>query len=152
MAGLLAPEEQQHLAARRSTCLEAGQAAPPPISFSTVIDTTTGNSQGSVNVGDTSTGFHDYGVLWTPQTITFYFDGRELFSTPTPLDMNSPMYMIMDLALGGSWSEAPSARTPAWALANMKVDYVRAYSLTPTATPRQAPTVTFRLMQPIPRT
>jgi serralysin len=109
--------------------------------FSTVIDSGQPNQQGSVNVGDTSTGFHDYGVLWTPQTITFYFDGRQLFTTPTPADMNSPMYMIMNLALGGSWAGSVNANTN-WALANMKIDYVRAYSLTPTAT-SGAPTVTF---------
>ena len=109
--------------------------------FSTVIDAGHPNQQGSVNVGDTSTGYHDYGVLWTPQTITFYFDGRKLFSAPTPADMNSPMYMIVNLALGGSWAGPVDANTN-WALANMKVDYVRAYSLTPTAT-SGAPTVTF---------
>jgi beta-glucanase (GH16 family) len=109
--------------------------------FSTVIDSAQPNQQGSANVGDTSTGFHDYGVLWTPQTITFYFDGRQLFSTPTPADMNSPMYMIMNLALGGNWAGSVNSNTN-WALANMKIDYVRAYSLTPTAT-SGAPAVTF---------
>ena len=109
--------------------------------FSTVIDSGQPNKQSSINVGDTSAGFHDYGVLWTPQTITFYFDGRELFSTPTPADMNSPMYMLVNLALGGSWAGSVGANTN-WALANMKIDYVRAYSLTPTAT-SGAPTVTF---------
>jgi hypothetical protein len=47
----------------------------------------------------------------------------------------------MDLALDGSWAGSVGANTN-WALANMKVDYVRAYSLTPTAT-SGAPTVTF---------
>jgi beta-glucanase (GH16 family) len=116
-------------------------SSPASNIFSTVIDSAQPNQQGNVNVGDTSAGFHDYGVLWTPQTITFYFDGRQLFSTPTPADMNSPMYMIMDLALGGSWAGSVNANTN-WALANMKIDYVRAYSLTPMAT-SGAPTVTF---------
>src|SRR5258708_21694656 len=52
--------------------------------------------------------------------------------------MNSPEYMLMDLAVGGYWPGSPDATTN-WALANMKVDYVRAYSLTPTA--NSAPTV-----------
>jgi len=115
-------------------------SSPTSNIFSTVIDTGQGNQQGSVNVGNTSAGFHDYGVLWTPQTITFYYDGRQLFSTPTPADMNSPMYMLVNLALGGSWAGTVGANTN-WALANMKIDYVRAYSLTPTAT-SGAPTVT----------
>jgi Ca2+-binding RTX toxin-like protein len=49
--------------------------------------------------------------------------------------------MLIDLALGGSWAGSVSSATN-WALANMKIDYVRAYSLTPTAT-SGAPTVTF---------
>jgi len=114
--------------------------APTSNIFSTIIDAS-GRSQGSVNVGDTSTAFHTYGVLWTPQTLTFYFDGRPLFSGPTPADMNSPMYMLVNLAVGSSWAGYPTAATN-WALANMKIDYVRAYSLTPTAT-SGAPTVTF---------
>ncbi|HLJ22093.1 MAG TPA: family 16 glycosylhydrolase, partial [Stellaceae bacterium] len=109
--------------------------------FNTVIDSGQPNKQGNTNVGDTSAGFHDYGVLWTPQTITFYIDGRALFSAPTPADMNSPMYMIANLALGGSWAGPVNANTN-WALANMKIDYIRAYSLTPTAT-SGAPAVTF---------
>jgi len=52
--------------------------------------------------------------------------------------MNSPEYMLIDLAVGGYWPGSPDAATN-WALANMKVDYVRAYSLTPTA--NSAPTV-----------
>jgi len=107
--------------------------------FSTVHDAS-GNAGGNVNVGDTSTGFHTYGVLWTPQTLTFYFDGRAIFSEPTPADMNQPMYMLMNLAVGGNWPGSPNASTN-WALANMKIDYVRAYSLMPTAT-SGAPTVT----------
>jgi len=54
--------------------------------------------------------------------------------------MNQPMYMLMNLAVGGTWPGSPNASTN-WALANMKIDYVRAYSLTPTAT-SGAPTVT----------
>jgi beta-glucanase (GH16 family) len=108
--------------------------------FSTIHDNT-GNSSSNFNIGDTSAGYHTYGVLWTPQTLTFYVDGQKMFSTPTPADYNQPMYMLMNLAVGGSWPGSPNASTN-WALANMKVDYVRAYSLTPTAT-SGAPTVTF---------
>jgi hypothetical protein len=52
--------------------------------------------------------------------------------------MNSPEYMLMDLAVGGDWPGSPDATTN-WALADMKIDYVRAYSLTPTA--NLAPTI-----------
>ena len=48
-----------------------------------------------------TTGFHTYGVDWEPDTITWYFDGQKVFQTATPIDLNKPMYMIADLAVGG---------------------------------------------------
>jgi Ca2+-binding RTX toxin-like protein len=42
------------------------------------------------------------------------------------------MYMLMNLAVGGSWPGSPNSSTN-WAQANMNVDYVRAYSLSNTA-------------------
>jgi serralysin len=99
--------------------------------FSTIHDVS-GNSSSNFNIGNTSTGYHTYGVLWTPQTLTFYVDGQKMFSTPTPADYNQPMYMLMDLAVGGSWPGSPNSSTN-WSQANMNVDYVRAYSLSNTA-------------------
>jgi len=116
-------------------------SSPTSNIFSTIHDNTAGNSSSNFNIGNTSAGYHTYGVLWTPQTLTFYVDGQKMFSTPTPADYNQPMYMLMNLAVGGSWPGSPNASTN-WALANMKVDYIRAYSLTPTAA-SGAPTVTF---------
>lgn len=81
-----------------------------------------------INVGDMSQGFHTYGVYWTPTQITWYFDGQEIATAPTPADMNTPMYMTVNLAVGGigSWPGAPAAGTSA----QMLVDYVRAYAYT----------------------
>ncbi|AQR61204.1 hypothetical protein BZG35_05710 [Brevundimonas sp. LM2] len=73
-----------------------------------------------------STGFHTYGVLWTAQTITWYIDGIATASVPTPADMHSPMYMLVNLAIGGDWPGNPS---PGFSGADLLVDYVRAYSL-----------------------
>ena len=82
----------------------------------------------SVNVGDMSQGFHTYGVYWTPTTITWYFDGQEIATAATPADMNTPMYMTVNLAVGGtgSWPGTPNAG----ASAQMEIDYVRAYAYT----------------------
>ena len=71
---------------------------------------------------DLSQGFHRYGVLWTEETITWYIDGVEVGTVPTPADAHGPMYLIVNLAL--------SQNTPAnFDSAEMQVDYVRAYQL-----------------------
>jgi beta-glucanase (GH16 family) len=76
-------------------------------------------------VGSTSDGFHTYGVNWQPDTITWYFDGRAIAQTATSSDMHQPMYMIVNLALGGHWGGMVNGSTPL--PAQMKVDYIRAY-------------------------
>ena len=79
-----------------------------------------------------SAGFHVYAVEWTPNEIRWYADGT-LFKTAKPSDLNgrrwvfnnAPFYMILNLAVGGSWPGSPDEKTvfPA----QMKVDYVRVY-------------------------
>ena len=73
-----------------------------------------------------STGFHTYGVLWSPTTIGYYIDGVEVASMATPSDMNTPMYMLVDLALGGSWPGDVSAN---FTSAQMEIAYIHAYAL-----------------------
>jgi serralysin len=76
-------------------------------------------------IPDTSSGFHTYGVLWTATDLTWFVDGVQIFHTATPADMNKPMFMIANMALGG-WSGAiDDAHIPA----QMKIDYVHAYAL-----------------------
>jgi beta-glucanase (GH16 family) len=88
---------------------------------------------------DLSQGFHTYGMAWTPQTITFYVDGQQTYQVPTPADMNKPMYLLVNLAVGGKFPGSPDATTD-WSAANLKVDYIRAYSYDPNAA--AAPTTT----------
>jgi beta-glucanase (GH16 family) len=73
-------------------------------------------------IPDGDTAFHNYGFLWTSEKLTWYLDGVEVFSQPTPADMNSPMYMILNLAVSGAVEDPNFNET-------LKVDYVRAYSL-----------------------
>ena len=95
-----------------------------------------GTASAEVNAGqgntvlDTSAGFHTYGVDWEPEFITFYFDGSPVYQTPTPADMNTPMYMIANLAVGGSWPGDVDASTPF--PGQMQIDYIRAYATLPT--------------------
>ena len=70
--------------------------------------------------------WHTYGVLWTASTLSFYVDGVEVASMATPADMNTPMYMLVNLAIGGNWGgDAPASFTSA----QMEIDYIRAYAL-----------------------
>lgn len=76
-------------------------------------------------VPDMSAGFHRYGVDWQPDKVTFYFDGQVMGVAPTAPDMHGPMYIITNLAIGGSWAGPPDASTPF--PAQMQIDYIRVY-------------------------
>jgi beta-glucanase (GH16 family) len=76
-----------------------------------------------------SDGFQTYGVNWQADTITWYLNGEKVFEVDTPPDLHDPMYMLVNLAVGGSWPGSPDANTQF--PAEMKVDYVRAYSEMP---------------------
>src|ERR1700712_1196581 len=86
-----------------------------------------GLSQGFA-VADTSTGFHTYGVDWEPTLTTFYMDGVALGIVATPASMNTPMYMLLNLAVGGTgrWPGGPNAATTFPAA--LQIDYVHAYA------------------------
>lgn len=85
--------------------------------------TGTHTQDGSANyVPNADTSFHTYGVLWTPTTVTWYIDGAAIKQVATPADMHSPMYMIVNNAV------TPGTTDPNLT-SQLKVDYVRAYSL-----------------------
>ena len=81
--------------------------------------------QFSVYVPDLSADFHRYGVLWTATNIAWYFDGERVAFMPTPAEHNQPMYLLLDLAVGGKWPGSPTQATkfPGYFL----VDYIRVY-------------------------
>jgi beta-glucanase (GH16 family) len=78
-------------------------------------------------------GFHVYGVEWSPDAIVFTLDGVP-YATRTPASLsagqqwvfNKPFFLLLNLAVGGSWPGAPDSSThfPA----QMIVNWVRAYS------------------------
>ena len=103
----------------------------PSTIYSTVHGTTNGvwaSDSQAFQVANTSTGFHTYGVDWEPTTTTFYVDGVAVGSAPTPASMNNPMFMLINLAVGGtgSWPGAPTASTTF--PATLQIDYVHAYA------------------------
>jgi beta-glucanase (GH16 family) len=93
-------------------------------------------SLGNASFNPYGDGFHTYGVLWTPSTLTYYVDGTPVWQTATPADMNSPMHMIVNLAVGGAWPGAPDATTPF--PADLQIDYVHAYALGDPSAPAPA--------------
>ncbi len=72
-----------------------------------------------------SDGFHLYTVVWTPQSVDWYFDKRKVASHKTPKDFTRPVHFLLNLAVGGKWPGSPdrSTRFPA----QYQIDYVRAY-------------------------
>jgi beta-glucanase (GH16 family) len=76
-------------------------------------------------VPDMSADFHTYAVDWRPDTITWYFDGRQVYRAPTPPDMHKPMFLIANLGVGGYWPGVPDQSTQF--PAKYVIDYIRAY-------------------------
>ncbi|WP_165830546.1 family 16 glycosylhydrolase [Phenylobacterium soli] len=94
-------------------------------------------SQWATGLPDLSQSFHRFGVDWEPDKITYYLDGKPLYQLATPADLNKPMYMIANLAVGGNWPGSPdwSTHFPA----QFQIDYIRAYSDLGGAAPAPTP-------------
>tara|TARA_R110002073_G_scaffold297764_1_gene464075 strand:- start:1315 stop:2178 length:864 start_codon:yes stop_codon:yes gene_type:complete len=76
------------------------------------------------------TGFHVFGIEWGPDYINYYVDDV-LYNQITPADVtgewvfNQPFYIIINLAVGGSFVGSPNSETTY--PQNLLVDYVRVY-------------------------
>jgi beta-glucanase (GH16 family) len=129
--------------------LPENKAWPPEIDALEAFGATNPNGEGGANLaahvnhaptandniggwatvdGNIWTSYHTYGVDWEPDTITWYIDGKAIQQIPTPAGESNPMYMILNLAVGG-WPGNPAGETSV-----MSVDYLRAYSKDPSAT------------------
>ncbi len=82
---------------------------------------------------DLSDAFHVYSVDWLPDSVSFAIDGKTYYSVSKSTVSRSgrwvfdhPFYLLLNVAVGGSWPEAPNATTT-WPQV-MTVDYVRVYS------------------------
>ncbi len=78
-------------------------------------------------VPDVSLAFHVYGLDWEPDTITWYFDGVQQAQTATAPDLNQPMYILLNLAVGGAGSWPGPTNGSTVFPANMQIDYVRVW-------------------------
>ncbi len=92
------------------------------------------NSSGDYGVSDDQNGnnyqdqpsdiaadWHRYGMLWTASQITWYLDGKKLMSAPTYDSTNQPMFLLLQMWVGG-WTGDPNSSTPD--LLETQVDYV----------------------------
>ena len=89
--------------------------------------------------GQTASTFHTYGMIWSPSSVAYYIDDPNhpyATYTPTsliglsgavwPFDGGQSNFIILNLAIGGSWPGPPDNTTlfPS----EMLVDYVRVYT------------------------
>ena len=74
---------------------------------------------------DFSADFHTYRLEWTASKITCTIGRTERKSYSGPGVPQVPMYVILNLAIGGGWPGSPDSTTPF--PANYDIDYVRAY-------------------------
>lgn len=74
----------------------------------------------TITIPDYAQAFHDYEMDWTPTTLSFKVDGTTYFTytkragadaSTWPYDQ--PFYLIMNLAIGGSWGGADRKDFPA---------------------------------------
>jgi len=89
------------------------------------------NQSSSFTGPDFSADYHVFSCDWFPDRIDFYVDGVFRKTNRNPGIPQVPMYVILNLAVGGQWPGNPDATTvfPQ----SMLVDYVRVYEqLAPT--------------------
>jgi beta-glucanase (GH16 family) len=78
-----------------------------------------------------SSGFHTFAADWYPDHIDFSVDGN-IYDTEYASNagsgwvFNQPFFLLLNLAIGGSWPGDPDGSTPF--PAQMIVDYVRVYT------------------------
>ena len=86
-----------------------------------------GRSGCTYRLADANRAFHDFGVLWEPGQVTFLIDRVAIGALKAPPGLDKPMYMIVNLALGGRFGGDVDATTPL--PASLDIDHVAAYRL-----------------------
>lgn len=86
--------------------------------------------------GFSASDWHTYGMIWSKGSVQFYVDSpTNVYATYTPssqsgstwpFDSGNANFLILNLAVGGTWPGSPSSTTSF--PAEMLVDYVRVYT------------------------
>jgi beta-glucanase (GH16 family) len=86
----------------------------------------------NITVPDVWKDFHTYGLDWKPDHLDMYFDGKLVFTyrpdpnNPNSWPFNKPAYLLLNLAIGGSWGGSNGVDDAIFP-AKFLVDYVRVY-------------------------
>ena len=78
-------------------------------------------------IDDFAAGWHTIGLNWQPDSLTWYVDGiqrRSQFTNAAAIP-HMPMYVILNLAVGGTWPGYPDATTPF--PSTFQVDWLRVW-------------------------
>jgi len=89
--------------------------------------------------GQTAAGWHTYGMIWSKGSVVYYVDDpTQPYATYTPASLNGisgaawpfdagqSNFILINLAVGGSWPGSPNSSTPF--PSELLVDYVQVYS------------------------
>jgi len=88
-----------------------------------------GFNEGTVTYDQSA--YNVYGFLWTPTTMTNFYNGSAYDSGINPGGpFDQPFYILYDIAVGGNYG-SPPANSPQ---ASMNISYVRVYQLPPVQT------------------
>lgn len=71
--------------------------------------------------------FHTYGVLWEPQLVIWYIDGKEIKRMTGPQVSRRPMNIVNYLVAGSAWAPTPDITRPEDFPLEFNVDYIRVY-------------------------
>ncbi len=85
-------------------------------------------SGGQTFIGEDGTnfseGFHTYAAQWSSDRLTWFIDGQAVFEVKQNIP-DVPMYLLANLAIGGSMPGNPDVTTPV--TSHFDIDYVRVY-------------------------
>ncbi len=85
---------------------------------------------------DLSDDYHIYTLDWTADKLTYYIDGKAVFSNSERVPQNA-MFIMMQLNMGGSWGGEPNKTTPF--PSNYDVDYLKVYQFNSAAPEKVLP-------------
>jgi beta-glucanase (GH16 family) len=66
-------------------------------------------------------------MKWTREKIEWTFNGKTVAEYDTPSDLHQPMYLLVNLAVGGLWGGIPD--DPSVFPADFLIDYIRVYDI-----------------------
>ena len=80
----------------------------------------------TVSYPDLSAGWHDFGLEWEPTSLVWYLDGKPIWKlTQRDTIPRTEMYLLADLAVGGSFGGPPDPQTTF--PSTLLFDYVRVW-------------------------